>query len=123
MGRVRSNISPLTLAASAASARRAPMPLAMSMGRVSAATDCLLPSGRVISMWLIGNFQRSTRGHARAGLVGYHQKTKVRHGSYHLGRNRRIRSGCAVARRRYHSLRRTATALKGGGVFLGGGGA
>src|SRR5260370_12381583 len=86
MGRVRSNISPLTLAAIAASARRGLMPLAISMGRVSAATDCLLPSGRVISMLLIGNFQRSTWGSSRvwrsllsrvgwrAARPGYHKK-------------------------------------------------
>src|SRR5580704_11536475 len=44
----------------AASARRGLIDLAISTGRVPAATDCLLPSGRVISMLLIGNFQRST---------------------------------------------------------------
>ena len=41
------------------------MDLAISMGRVPAATGCLLPSGRVISMLLIGNFQRNTRGVGR----------------------------------------------------------
>src|ERR1035437_4980780 len=46
----------------AASARRGLMDLAISMGRVPASTGRLLPSGRVISMMLIGNFQRNTRG-------------------------------------------------------------
>ena len=59
-GRVRSYSSPLTLATMAASASRGLIDLAMSMGACPAATDCLLPSGRVISMLLIGNFQRST---------------------------------------------------------------
>src|SRR5450432_3160161 len=89
MGRVRSNISPLILAARAASARRGLMPRAISMGRVSAATDCLLPSGRVISILLIGNFQRSTWGRSRTWRhwpigqgggpprPGYHEKDKV----------------------------------------------
>ena len=44
----------------AASASRGLIDLAMSIGGVPAATDCLLPSGRVISMLLIGNFQRNT---------------------------------------------------------------
>ena len=48
-GRVRSYSSPLTLATTAASARRGLIDLAMSMGLVPAGTDCLLPSGRVIS--------------------------------------------------------------------------
>ena len=59
-GRVRSYSSPLTLATIAASARRGLIDCAISMGLVPAATDCLLPSGRVISMLLIGKFQRST---------------------------------------------------------------
>src|ERR1700759_1526080 len=62
MGRVRSKSVPFTLATMAASARRGLIDLAISMGRVPAATDCLLPSGRVISMLLIGNFQRNTPG-------------------------------------------------------------
>src|ERR1019366_3616885 len=44
----------------AASARRGLIDFAISMAGVPAATDRLLPSGRVISMLLIGNFQRST---------------------------------------------------------------
>src|ERR1035438_2059027 len=44
----------------AASARRGLICLAISIGLAPAATDCLLPSGRVISMLLIGKFQRST---------------------------------------------------------------
>src|ERR1700748_1048249 len=45
----------------AASARRGLIDFAISMGRVPASTDCLLPSGRVISMLLIRIFQRNTQ--------------------------------------------------------------
>ena len=87
-GRVRSYSSPLTLATMAASARRGLIDLAMSMGRVPAATDCLLPSGRVISMLLIGKFQRNTGdamprsariGQAAAvrGVAGYDGRTAL----------------------------------------------
>ena len=41
------------------SARRGLIDFAISIGSVPAATDCLLPSGRVISMVLIGKFQRT----------------------------------------------------------------
>src|ERR1017187_2964312 len=60
MGRVRSYNSPLRRATMAASARRVPIDLAISMGRIPASTDRWLPSGRVISMLLIGKFQRNT---------------------------------------------------------------
>src|ERR1700728_1678358 len=59
IGRVRSDSSPLTLATTAASARRGLMARAMSIGRLPASTGFWLPSGRVIWMLLIAKFQRN----------------------------------------------------------------
>jgi hypothetical protein len=45
---------------------------------VPAATDCLLPSGRVISMLLIGKFQRSTGEVLDAETRGHREETNRR---------------------------------------------
>src|SRR6185437_14809428 len=70
MGRVKSYSWPFTLATIAASASLGLMALATSMGGVPGATGLLLPSGSVISMVLIGKFQR-IRIFNRAGLLPY----------------------------------------------------
>src|SRR5689334_25434905 len=68
MGRVRSWSSPLTRATMAASASRGLMDLATSRGVMPDGRDCLLPSGRVISMLLIGKIFSVARGVVGGGF-------------------------------------------------------
>src|SRR5205809_7673866 len=67
IGSVKSSRSLLFFATIAASASPGVFNLAFRIAEVPAATDCLLPSGRVISMLLIGKFQRNTGGLLDAG--------------------------------------------------------